>query len=61
MDVEDAVDVGGGAYWMQLEPCGDAASPEAAPCAGDIVVDVVFTVDELWWFSVCLLKERASQ
>lgn len=54
---------------MQLEPCGEAASPEAAPCAGDIVVTdilvVVVVVDvdeeELWWFSVCRRSDRASQ
>jgi hypothetical protein len=55
------VDVGGGAYCMQLEPWGEAASPEAAPCAGDIVVVAAFTVDELWWFSVCLRSDLASQ
>lgn len=59
--------VGGGAYCMQLEPWGEAASPDAAPCAGDIVV-VADDVDgedddddELWWFSVCRRKDRASQ
>lgn len=56
---DDEVEVGGGAYWIQLDPWGEAASPDAAPCAGDMVV--AFTVLEPWWFSVCLLNERASQ
>lgn len=54
------VEFGGGAYCMQLDPWGDAASPEAAPWAGDMVV--AFTVVVLlWWFSVCLLNDLASQ
>lgn len=39
--------VGGGAYWMHEPANGDVGDPAELP--------------PLWWFSVCLLRDRASQ
>lgn len=55
----EAVDVGGGAaggggaYCIQVAASGEAG-------AGDVVLDATVPLPE-WWFSVCLLRDLASQ
>lgn len=45
--------VGGGAYWIQEDASGDSG-------AGEVLLEAAELLP-LWWFSVCLLSDLASQ
>lgn len=45
--------VGGGAYWIHEDASGDSG-------AGEVLLEAAELLP-LWWFSVCLLRDLASQ